>query len=498
MSDPSPISAPSPAATDLSGRQLGDYRLLRRIGQGAMADVYLSEQLSLGRQVALKILRRELAEDDSYIKRFQNEARAAASLVHANIVQIYEVGRSDNIHFIALEYVPGQNLRQLLTRHGPLDAPLAVNIMRQVGAALHRAAERDLIHRDIKPENIMISSSGEVKVADFGLSRTAGAGKTDLTQVGITMGTPLYMSPEQAEGRELDPRSDLYSFGVTCYHMLSGRPPFEGDTALAVAMQHVRSQAERLENLRPDLPEGLCRVVHQLLAKQPEQRYQRAAELMHDLKSLQIDGAGGTWNEGLEDWSTSELIALADARVAATQRLGTLMKSAALKTSRPGRAWTWMLALGIVVVFLVGGLVAWLNREPPLLARAPDESVNKLESAEAQYWHAMHLHTEPAYRAVWEYFPQDEYYGMRARQQAARIYLEQDQLEPAARLFQKLAGSSEVQFRAFALAGQALVHARRREMQQAAGKLAELVPHRDHLDPDMNQRIDQLSKNLSP
>ena len=205
-----------------------------------MAEVYLAEQQSLRRQVAFKILRRDLAEDPQYVQRFHQEARAAARLVQANIVQIYEVGKSDGLHYIAQEYVKGQNLKQYLHRHGAVDSLLAVNIMRQVASALVKAAENRVTHRDIKPENILLATNGEVKVADFGLARVVAEGqKNHLTQVGITMGTPLYMSPEQVEGKAVDPRSDLYSFGVTCYEMLAGRPPFEGETPLNVAVQHL-------------------------------------------------------------------------------------------------------------------------------------------------------------------------------------------------------------------------------------------------------------------
>jgi len=272
-----PDARPEP---DFSGRKLGDYQLLRRLGRGGMAEVYLAEQLSLRRQVALKVLKSSLAGDDAYIRRFQHEAQAAAKLVHANIVQIYEVGCLEGTYYISQEYVPGQNLKQLLGRlKGGVDAVQAVNVIRQVASALHKAAEQKIIHRDVKPENIMLSPLGEVKVADFGLARVVRDGEAlNLTQVGITMGTPLYMSPEQVEGRAVDSRSDIYSFGVTCYHMLAGHPPFDGDTALAVAVQHLKNEPKRLEVLRPDLPEGLCRIVHKMLAKKPEDRYGTAAE----------------------------------------------------------------------------------------------------------------------------------------------------------------------------------------------------------------------------
>ncbi|MCP4514909.1 MAG: serine/threonine protein kinase, partial [Delftia sp.] len=182
------------------------------LGHGAMAEVYLAEQCRLRRRVAVKVLRQELANDPTYLKRFELEAQAAASLVHANIVQIYEVGRVDRLHYIAQEYVQGQNLMEWITRQGPPDLPHALSIMRQVAAALAKAAQQGVVHRDIKPENIMLTPSGEVKVADFGLARVTREGHAvDLTQIGVTMGTPLYMSPEQVEGKPLDPRSDIYS-----------------------------------------------------------------------------------------------------------------------------------------------------------------------------------------------------------------------------------------------------------------------------------------------
>ena len=259
---------------------------------GQWPNVYLAEQVHLKRWVAVKILRPELADDKVYLKRFEREAQAAASLVHANIVQIHEVGHVEGLHFIVQEYVQGQNLREWLARNGPPLLEQALSIMRQIAAALGKAAEQGVIHRDIKPENIMITAAGEVKVADFGLARVLRENDTEatsLTQIGITMGTPLYMSPEQVEGRPLDHRSDLYSFGVLCYHMLTGKPPFMGDTALAVAVQHVKTQPRALEEQRPDLPPALCRVVHQMLAKDPAQRWSSCGEFLRELYRIQLE-----------------------------------------------------------------------------------------------------------------------------------------------------------------------------------------------------------------
>jgi len=261
---------------DLTGRSFGNYQILRRLGRGAMANVYLAEQTDLRRQVALKILNVALAADERFVKRFHREAQAAASLVHANIVQIYEVGCIEGFHFIAQEYVRGTNLGELLSRRGPISPSFAAALLIQVGAALQRSEQEKIVHRDIKPENIMISASGEIKVTDFGLAQMMNDGGVELTQVGVTLGTPLYMSPEQASGKTLDTRSDIYSLGVTCYHLMAGVPPFDGETALAVALQHANSDVDRLENHRTDVPANLCRIIHKMLAKSPDKRYQLA------------------------------------------------------------------------------------------------------------------------------------------------------------------------------------------------------------------------------
>src|SRR5215469_233950 len=215
---------------DQTGKTLGDFRLLRRLGRGGMGEVYVAEQSSLKRKVALKLLRADLAADANALKRFKAEAEAVARATHANIVQVYAIGETEGLHYMALEYVEGKNLREYLEKKGTPEALVALSIMRQVAAALQRASELGIIHRDIKPENILVTKKGEVKVADFGLSRIFADNQQplNLTQSGVTMGTPLYMSPEQVEGKPVDPRTDIYSFGVTCYHLLAGRPPFRG------------------------------------------------------------------------------------------------------------------------------------------------------------------------------------------------------------------------------------------------------------------------------
>jgi tRNA A-37 threonylcarbamoyl transferase component Bud32 len=281
-------SAAPPPEPDYSGQTIGEFTVLRKIGQGGMGQVYLAHQQSLKRDVALKILKADLAENATALRRFRAEAEAVARITHANIVQVYSVGEQNGLHYMALEFVEGRNLRDYIARKGPPELPVAIAIIRQIAAALQRANELGLVHRDIKPENILVTRKAEVKVADFGLSRFF-AGDTpaiNLTQSGVTLGTPLYMSPEQVRGEPTDHRSDLYSFGVTCYHLLSGEPPFKGRTAFEVTIQHVQNEPVPLAALRPDLQADLCAMVHKLMAKRVEDRYQSARDVIRDLGKI--------------------------------------------------------------------------------------------------------------------------------------------------------------------------------------------------------------------
>jgi len=479
---------------DLSGRQLGNYRLFRRLGRGAMAEVYLAEQCSLKRQVAFKVLKSHLAQDETYVRRFHFEAQAAASLVHANIVQIHEVGQVDGVHFIAQEYVQGLNLNELMVRRGAPDLKMALGIMRQVARALDKAARHGIVHRDIKPENIMLATSGDVKVADFGLARVSSDdAAVQLTQVGFTMGTPLYMSPEQVEGKQLDPRSDIYSFGVTCYHMLAGEAPFRGETALSVAVQHLNSPAPRLENVRPDLPPALCRIVHKMLAKNPNERYASARELMRDLQTMQIDGAL-EMSEDLEGWSDEEFGPLADSRMMATQRLAAVMKTAALPTISRRR--TWLATGGIVAACLLVGMGgAYATRQRPIISPAAQPVwAERKASADAQFMYAMLADTEQGWKSVAIYFPENKNLGNRANQQLARWYLAHDDYDQAMQLFGEFANMSSVeeQYRAFGLAGQAIVLSLQGRNQAAAEKLGELGELHNKLDPEMRMMVMQV------
>jgi len=463
-----------------------------------MAEVYLAEQISLRRQVALKVLRPELAEDATYLQRFQNEAMAAASLVHANIVQIHHVGQSDGIHYIAQEYVAGRNVGELIKRQGPLDLKLAVMILRQVAAALHKAAQQGIVHRDIKPENIMLAKDGEVKVADFGLARVTGGEGTNLTQVGITMGTPLYMAPEQIEGRPLDCRADLYALGITAYHMLTGRPPFQGETPLAVAIQHLNTVPPRLEEARQDLPSGICRVIRRLMAKKPAERYSSPKELLQELRNLQIEGLEEGWADAIDDWSTTEMLTLSDGRLEATQQLDELMKTSGMLIPTSPKRWP----LGVLALLLLAtgaGLALWMQGSSPL-ASAAVQNVPKRANAWQQLYHAKRVDSEAAWKSVSEYFPENATAVNMAREGLVRYYiLQTGEYEQALTILDDLAarGDTELSFRAFGLAGRSVVLGLMGRQQEALAAFEQIPTEMlDQLDPQMQRAVsDVMSRN---
>ncbi len=487
---------------DLTGREWGDYRVLRQLGSGGMADVYLAEQRSLGRQVALKVLRVELARDASYVQRFSNEARAAASLVHPNIIQIYEVGKEADIHFIAQEYVPGKNLAQLLRRDGAFRPGLVLDILRQVVSALCKAHELRIVHRDLKPENIMLSHSGEVKVADFGLARAMNADVETLTQIGVAMGTPLYMSPEQIEGRPVDARSDIYSLGVTCYHLLSGIPPHTGDTALAIAVQHLNSTPKPLATVRSDVSERLSAVVHWMFAKQPDQRPANPNELLSELRELAAEAARDGWADGPESWSLVERTATQGSSSGVNAQLGSLMKaSAQLQVG----GWRWgRVLLGVTAALLLGITLGAVSR-PQFYLAGPSRvlAVPKRSSAWAQLYHAKLSESEAAWLAVEREFPQaSPYLHQLAKQGLVRHYLiakgEPNKALPVLQELRRLAISEKSRpLEAFVMAGECIANqqlGRVSEAQKAKGQLT--ADMRDELRSSESQLYDMLQTSL--
>jgi serine/threonine-protein kinase len=257
----------------------------QRIGRGGMADVYLARDILLDRLVAIKVLFPEYATDPAFVERFRREAQSAANLNHPNIVSVYDWGRSNNTYFMAMEYVPGRTLAEALHDVGQITAMKAAEVGIEVAAALSFAHRGNVVHRDIKPGNILIGSNGQLKVADFGIARALGsAADSNLTQVGAVMGTAAYLSPEQAQGGQPDPRSDLYSLGIVLYEMVGGRVPFSGDNPVSIAYKQVHEAPQPLNQLASDVPRAFEAIVARLLAKDPDLRYATAEAVRDDLR----------------------------------------------------------------------------------------------------------------------------------------------------------------------------------------------------------------------
>jgi beta-lactam-binding protein with PASTA domain/tRNA A-37 threonylcarbamoyl transferase component Bud32 len=260
----------------------GRYEILRQVARGGMAEVYLARDQLLDRPVALKVLFPELSVDRSFVERFRREAQAAANLSHPNVVSVYDWGEEDGVYFIVMEYVDGRPLSSIIRSEGSLLADRAATIGAEVAAALAFAHRSGVVHRDVKPGNVLIDVNGNVKVADFGIARAANA-KENLTQTGAVMGTATYFSPEQAQGFGVDPRSDVYSLGVVLYEMVTGHPPFAGDSPVSIAYKHVREQPVPPRQLNPAIPAAFEAIVLQAMAKDPNDRYASAEELRADL-----------------------------------------------------------------------------------------------------------------------------------------------------------------------------------------------------------------------
>jgi serine/threonine-protein kinase len=510
--EPSPANPPEQGgAEELVGesQMLGEFQLIRRLGQGGMAQVYLAEQTSLGRKVALKVLRPERVQTANNLKRFLTEATAAAALSHPNIVAVYLLGEHEGRNYIVQEYVSGGNLREFINRKGPPDVSRAVQILKQTASALQAAHAQGIVHRDIKPENILLTQQGDVKVADFGLAQlTLGGERLNLTQEGVTMGTPLYMSPEQVSASQIDARSDLYSLGVTAYHLLSGKPPFAGKTSMAVAMAHVRQKPQPLQEQREDLPPVLCRIVHKLLAKDPKNRYQTAADLLRDLNRFsQLGSRGGSARDVAEtdedDTADEEVEGRGRPQAAPKGSWPRRLVSAIWRG--PDRGWPGYLLRVLGLAVLVGGASAgagWLLRTPDPFAGEPGRRVDvpNLGSAEKQYYHALTLADSiPAWQAVIDLYPEKQLFRNYALKQLAMLHLAKGNYNEAQGCFDQLAAlpSSETKLRAVGQAGQAILLQHVRNDHRASQELfSKLAGAYSSLDPWLQEQVaDAIQRN---
>jgi len=355
------------------------YVIKRKLGSGGMADVYLAEDQELGRRVALKLLDERHASDEQFVERFRREAQSAAGLNHPNIVSIFDRGRAEGTYYIAMEYLDGRTLKELLVRNGPTPIPIAIDYARQILGALSFAHRNGIIHRDIKPHNIIVGSDGRLKVTDFGIARS---GASQMTEAGSIVETAQYLSPEQARGAPVDPRSDLYSLGIVLYEMLTGKVPFSGDTPVEIAMKHLSQVPEPPSKLRPEVPHDLDAVIMRALAKDPDQRYGSAEEMDADLARV---ARGVAVSRETEDAMTQVLsgagINAAQTMVSRPRAVAAPPAPPAYRTPTPyyeyeepprGHSiWPWLLAIGLIIAGAIGGWFLYMKIQDQLNTNRP-------------------------------------------------------------------------------------------------------------------------------
>jgi beta-lactam-binding protein with PASTA domain/predicted Ser/Thr protein kinase len=343
--------------TEVAGNTLvdGRYRILRRIGSGGMADVYCAEDGHLGRQVAIKVLHRRFAQDQEFVERFRREAKSAAGLNHPNVVGVFDRGEHEGTYYIAMEFLTGRTLKDIVTEEAPLPQERVIDIGTQILEAAGFAHRHGVIHRDFKPHNVIVDDLGHAKVTDFGIAR---AGASEMTETGSIMGTAQYLSPEQAQGHAVTATSDIYSIGVMLYEMLAGRLPFEGDSAVAVALKHLSEAPPPISQWRPDVHPALEAVVMAALAKDPHQRWQSAEDLAAALEAARTQIEAG--NNGGQDTAAFAPIPMpADDVTAATQPVGAtapVLAPVSGPREERERRWPWF-TIGILTLALIGALL---------------------------------------------------------------------------------------------------------------------------------------------
>jgi beta-lactam-binding protein with PASTA domain len=372
----------------------GRYRLVRKLGTGGMANVYLAEDQELGRSVAIKMLDERHSQDEQFVERFRREAKNAAGLSHPNIVSIYDRGQAEGTYYIAMEYLEGRTLKELLVTRGPTPLAVAIDYTRQILAALGFAHKHGIVHRDIKPHNVVVAPDGRLKVTDFGIARS---GTSQMTETGSIIGTAQYLSPEQAKGAPVTPASDIYSVGIVLYEMLTGSVPFTGDTPLEIAMKHLSTTPLPPSEKRHEVPHELDSIVLRALAKDPADRYQSTEEMDADLARA---SRGQAVSPETEEAATQVLrgagaATLASAPTAITRRVNVgppappsyPPPTGFYEYDEPMRArsfWPWLLATVLVAAAIVAGWYVYtkiqdqLNQTKPVSVPLVQGSVERL------------------------------------------------------------------------------------------------------------------------
>ena len=336
-------------------QQIPGFQVLSKLGQGAMAVVFKAKQLSLDRIVAIKVLPKRLSENPEFVERFYREGRAAARLNHANIVQAYDVGESGGYHYFVMEYIDGKTIYDLITDGKPIQEKEAIRVVAQCASALQHAHDQGLIHRDVKPKNLMLTKSGDVKLADMGLAREMGDYATATAEAGRAYGTPYYISPEQIRGEiSIDARADIYGLGATFYHMVTGRVPYDGTTPSAVMHKHLKEPLIPPDHINKSLSSGVGEIIEVMMAKNPEDRYPAMAELISDLQAV-LNGEPPF--QARQKYDHNLLADLAAGGTVIDQ-----VNPAQEAPSAPKISAQWALVLGVLLaISILVNLVQWLR-----------------------------------------------------------------------------------------------------------------------------------------
>jgi len=330
------------------------YTVLERIGGGGMADVYRAHDKLLDRSVAVKVLRSGLTNDEDFVARFRREAQAAARLSHPNIVNIYDVGRDDDIYYIVMEYISGETLKEKIEREAPLPVATAIRIAIEIAEALEHAHQNNLVHCDIKPHNILMMRSGRIKVTDFGIARAVTS--ATMTQTGTIIGSVHYFSPEQAKGGAVGAKSDIYSLGVVLFEMLTGRVPFTGETPIAIALKHIQEDPPALREINPEIPPLVEALVLKAMAKDPEARFASISDMIDDLKLAQnYLRDEETRRLSREDYPTQVLPRVLPPEASSAED----HPAAATAKKSKRKDWVWALIILLIMAVGVGAFLAF-------------------------------------------------------------------------------------------------------------------------------------------
>ncbi|PRO65275.1 Stk1 family PASTA domain-containing Ser/Thr kinase [Alkalicoccus urumqiensis] len=344
------------------GKRINErYKIIRPVGGGGMADVFLAEDLILNRHVAVKVLKEQFSHDDEFIRRFHREAESAASLSHPNIVSLFDVGEENNVYYIVMQYVNGPTLKEYIKENGPLSSEESIRILKQIADALSHAHQNHLIHRDVKPQNILIGEDNNVLVTDFGIARAIS--DATITHTNSVLGSVHYLSPEQAKGGRITYQSDLYALGILLYEMLTGQVPFQGDTAVSVALKHLQDPMPDIRTHVPDLPQSVVDLISKLTAKSPDDRYASAESLSWDLETVldpdRVIASTAPEDETGEETKIMPAVKPPETEATLSSEMKTPAQESPVSPKKKGRGKKAAGLLVLLVIFFIGmGIIA--------------------------------------------------------------------------------------------------------------------------------------------